>query len=243
MAVRLPGAVPGRDAQPAESREQPDHHQRGLHPVHVDDHDLGGGDRDPGRDRLPGLDLLGLPQADLRPPHRRRRGAARHPSDAEPWPSTGWRSTEPGAAPSTRGCCGGPGPPAVYLLAGIAVGTATAAVIVGQAWLLATAISGTFSRRDLSAVMATIGPLAAVFLARGLLSWLNTVLAQRSAAAVKSQLRTEIMTARLRRAGRPGARRARTGPGWCPCSPRDSTPWTATSAATCRSSCWPPPCP
>ena len=89
----------------------------------------------------------------------------------------------------------------VYLLAGIAVGTATAAVIVVQAWLLATAISQTFTRRDLSAVTATIGPLAAVFGARGLLSWLNTVLAQRSAAAVKSQLRTEIMAARLRRPG------------------------------------------
>jgi thiol reductant ABC exporter CydD subunit len=91
-----------------------------------------------------------------------------------------------------------------YLVAGIAVGTVTAAVIVGQAWLLATAIAGTFARRDLSAVTATIWPLVGVFVARGLLSWLNSVLAQRSAAAVKSQLRTEIMAARLRQPGAAG---------------------------------------
>ena len=47
------------------------------------------------------------------------------------------------------------------------------------------------------ALMAVYSPLlAGVFLARGLLSWMNAVLAQRSAAAVKSQLRTEIMAAR-----------------------------------------------
>lgn len=89
----------------------------------------------------------------------------------------------------------------VYLVAGIAVGTVTAGVIVAQAWMLATAIAGTVARRDLSAVTATIGPLVAVFVVRGLLSWLTTVLAQRSAAAVKSQLRTEIMAARLRQPG------------------------------------------
>ncbi len=86
-----------------------------------------------------------------------------------------------------------------YLLAGIAVGTATAGVIVLQAWLLATAVAGTVARRDLTAVGTTLGPLVAVFVARGLLSWGSAVLAQRSAAAVKSQLRTEIMAARLRR--------------------------------------------
>ena len=91
-----------------------------------------------------------------------------------------------------------------YLVAGIAVGTVTAAVIVGQAWLLATAVAGTFARRDLSVLSATIWPLVGVFVARGLLSWLNSVLAQRSAAAVKSQLRTEIMAARLRHPGAVG---------------------------------------
>lgn len=91
-----------------------------------------------------------------------------------------------------------------YLVAGIAVSTVTAAVIVAQAWLLATAIAGVFTRRDLSAVTATTWPLIAVFLVRGILSWLTTVLAQRSAAAVKSQLRTEIMAARLRQPGRGG---------------------------------------
>ena len=75
-----------------------------------------------------------------------------------------------------------------YLVGGIAVGTVTAVVIVGQAWLLAYAISGVFAERTLAPVMITIWPLIGVFTARGLLSWLNSVLAQRSAAAVKSQL-------------------------------------------------------
>lgn len=88
-----------------------------------------------------------------------------------------------------------------YLVAGVAAGTLTAVLIVTQAWLLATAIAGTFEHRDLAAVGATWLPLAAVFLARGLLTWLNAVLAQRSAAAVKSQLRTEILAARLRSPG------------------------------------------
>lgn len=88
-----------------------------------------------------------------------------------------------------------------YLVGGIAVGTATAMLIVAQAWLLAYAIAGVFSQRTLDPVLATVWPLAGVFVARGLLSWLSSVLAQRSAAAVKSQLRTEIMTARLRQPG------------------------------------------
>ena len=88
-----------------------------------------------------------------------------------------------------------------YLVAGIAVGTLTALLVVAQAWLLATAIAGTFEQRDLSAVSVTWRPLAGVFVARGLLTWLNSVLAQRSAAAAKSQLRTEILTARLRNPG------------------------------------------
>lgn len=117
------------------------------------------------------------------------------------------------AAARGRGRAGGPVDPRLlrraratrgYLVAGIAVGTLTAAVIVVQAWLLAAAIAGTFEHRDLSAVSATIAGLVGVFVARGLLSWLNGVLAQRSAAAVKSQLRTEIMAARLRQPGATG---------------------------------------
>jgi ATP-binding cassette, subfamily C, bacterial CydD len=83
-------------------------------------------------------------------------------------------------------------------VAGAGVGTLTALLIVGQAWLLATGIAGTFERRDLTAVGAVVGPLIMVFAARALLRWLDAVVAARSAAAVKSHLRQEILAARLR---------------------------------------------
>jgi thiol reductant ABC exporter CydD subunit len=88
-----------------------------------------------------------------------------------------------------------------YLVVGAAIGTLTGLLIVAQAWLLANGISGTFERRDLAAVRAVVGPLVILFIARALLRWLDAVVAVRSAAAVKSQLRQEILGARLNSAG------------------------------------------
>jgi len=84
-----------------------------------------------------------------------------------------------------------------YLVAGAAIGTVTALLIVGQAWLLAAGIAGTVERRDLMAIRTIVGPLVLVFALRALLRWLDAVVAARSAAAVKSQLRQEILRARL----------------------------------------------
>lgn len=95
-----------------------------------------------------------------------------------------------------------------YLAAGVAVGTATAVLIVAQAWLLADAIGDTFAlvrtgdavtTRDLTTLTAALPVLVAVIGGRALLTWLNQVLAVRASAAVKSQLRADIVEARLRR--------------------------------------------
>lgn len=86
-----------------------------------------------------------------------------------------------------------------YLVASVAVGIATAVLIIVQAWLITRAVTGTFD--DLALPLdwpRLIGGLAAVFTARAVLSWLNSVLAHRSAAAVKSRLRRDVLAARAR---------------------------------------------
>ncbi|MDR1512032.1 MAG: thiol reductant ABC exporter subunit CydD, partial [Propionibacteriaceae bacterium] len=85
----------------------------------------------------------------------------------------------------------------VYLLAGVAAGTATAVLVLLQADTLARSIAGVFDRGTLDGVPVALGALAAILLGRAALSWLTAWLAQRTAAAVKSQLRQDVMTARL----------------------------------------------
>lgn len=84
-----------------------------------------------------------------------------------------------------------------YLVSATVVGTLTAVLVVAQAWLLSRTIAGVFATRAVDAALAAAPALVAVFAGRALLSWLSTVLAQRAAAAVKSQLRTDIVAARL----------------------------------------------
>ena len=86
----LPRPLPGRDADLAVRRRQPDDDQRLRDRLHAEDHDRRGADLHADRARLPGVDLLGLPQADQRPPHpgpgrracRRRRRRQRRGNDA-----------------------------------------------------------------------------------------------------------------------------------------------------------------
>lgn len=85
-----------------------------------------------------------------------------------------------------------------YLFAAAVVGTATAAVIVAQAWLISRAVGGVFSTRAAAPALSIAPALAAVFLGRALLSWLGVLLASRAAAAVKSEFRRELVSARLR---------------------------------------------
>ncbi|HHV21629.1 MAG TPA: thiol reductant ABC exporter subunit CydD [Propionibacterium sp.] len=102
-----------------------------------------------------------------------------------------------------------------YLVAGVAVGTATALLVVSQAWILSRMIARVFDSRGpdgtqpgsvdampFGGLWAALGVLTAIIAGRALLAWLNSWLAHRSAAAVKSQLRADIMAARLRAPGR-----------------------------------------
>ncbi len=95
-----------------------------------------------------------------------------------------------------------------YLVAGVAVGSVAAILTLGQAWLLSRSLADIFHTRQLGGLAAAGLALAAIFGGKAVLAWLNNVLAQRAAASVKSQLRRDIMTARLRQ---PTASKSGTG--------------------------------
>ncbi len=86
-----------------------------------------------------------------------------------------------------------------FLVALVAVGAAGALLTLAQAWLLSRGLSEVFHTRDAAPLASVVGPLAAVFAGKALLAWLNNLLGQRAAASVKSQLRTDILRARLDR--------------------------------------------
>ena len=87
-----------------------------------------------------------------------------------------------------------------YLVASVVVGLLTAGLLILQAGLLARAISHVFRERALPENWGVIlAGLAAVFAGRAVLTWLNETVAQRSAASVKSQLRRDVLSARLAR--------------------------------------------
>lgn len=87
-----------------------------------------------------------------------------------------------------------------YLVASVVVGLLTAGLLVLQAGLLARAISHVFTERTLPDNWPLIlAGLIAVFTGRAVLVWLNETLAHRSAASVKSQLRRDVLAARLSR--------------------------------------------
>jgi ATP-binding cassette, subfamily C, bacterial CydD len=85
-------------------------------------------------------------------------------------------------------------------LAGLCVvGVATALLILAQAWLLSRGVSSVFPTHHLDGVAMWCGLLAAVFCGRACLAWLQESLAHRASASVKSQLRRDILQARLSR--------------------------------------------
>lgn len=86
-----------------------------------------------------------------------------------------------------------------YLVASVASGVVTAFLLVAQAWLLARAITSVFEGDVPAGWGWLVGGLAAVFGVRALLGWLDSWLAHRSAAAVKSQLRRDVLAARAAR--------------------------------------------
>lgn len=134
--------------------------------------------------------------------------------DAAPSPSPSAASGAEGGAP-TRG----PLDPRLlrraratrgYLVAGVLIGVAIALLTVAQASVLAGAIAGVFDAApgldyttpvpgtgawpDLAPVLLA---LAGIFAAKAALNWVNSLMAHRAAAAVKSQLRRDIVAARL----------------------------------------------
>jgi len=60
-------------------------------------------------------------------------------------------------------------------------------------------VAGIFATKKLDGLIWTIAVVASIFLGKAILTWLNRWLGQRTSAAVKSQLRTDIMRARLAR--------------------------------------------
>ena len=86
-----------------------------------------------------------------------------------------------------------------FLVAGVAVGSATAILTLGQAWLLSRSLAGifTFGRLDDLGWYALL--LGAVFAGKAGLNWLHQWVAFRTAASVKSQLRRDLIGARLDR--------------------------------------------
>ena len=84
-----------------------------------------------------------------------------------------------------------------YLVAGVAVGTATAVLTVVQAWALSLALGEIFETHTLGVLSLVIPVLVAVFAGKAILAWLNQWLAARASAAVKSRLRRDVLAARL----------------------------------------------
>ncbi|MFH8749419.1 thiol reductant ABC exporter subunit CydD [Streptomyces rimosus] len=92
-----------------------------------------------------------------------------------------------------------------FLAAVVLLGLAGAGLVIGQAMLIAEIVVGAFQRDlDLGDLSTPVLLLALVSVGRGLVSWLTELAAHRASAAVKSELRTRLLT----RAA------ADLGPGW-----------------------------
>ena len=96
--------------------------------------------------------------------------------------------------PSDRRLLGYARPARVYLAGLVLVSLAVAGLVIVQAQLLATAITGAFDDGlDLSALSATIIALAAVVVGRAALAWAIEALSYRASSGVKSQLRRDLL--------------------------------------------------
>ncbi|KWT62954.1 ABC transporter [Streptomyces albus subsp. albus] len=92
-----------------------------------------------------------------------------------------------------------------FLAAVVLLGLAGAGLVIGQAMLIAEVVVGAFQRDlGLGDLSTPVLLLALVSVGRGLVSWLTELAAHRASAAVKSELRTRLLT----RAA------ADLGPGW-----------------------------
>jgi ABC-type transport system involved in cytochrome bd biosynthesis fused ATPase/permease subunit len=88
------------------------------------------------------------------------------------------------------------------------VGVAQSVLVLAQATLLARSIAHVFYAHDVTGVARDAALLLLVFTVRGALTWLTSVLAHRASADVKTQLRHDVLAARLEA---PLSSRTRTG--------------------------------
>jgi ATP-binding cassette, subfamily C, bacterial CydCD len=85
-------------------------------------------------------------------------------------------------------------PARVYLAGIVVVTVAVAGLVIVQAQLLATAITGAFSHGlDFAALAGIIAALAGVVVGRAALAWALEALSYRASAGVKSQLRRDLL--------------------------------------------------
>jgi len=81
-----------------------------------------------------------------------------------------------------------------FLVATVLLGTFTAFLVIAQAWLLATAISGAFIKHHgLGALRVTMALLLMVILGRVAVSWYSERMANRASTSAKSDLRRALV--------------------------------------------------
>jgi len=81
-----------------------------------------------------------------------------------------------------------------FLVALIALGGVTAVLIIAQAWLLADVVAGAFGGgQGIAALGLPLEALLAVVIARAIVAWGRDVLADRTSARAKSQLRAALL--------------------------------------------------
>jgi thiol reductant ABC exporter CydD subunit len=81
-----------------------------------------------------------------------------------------------------------------FLVASIAFGVLSALLIIAQAWLLADVIAASFAAgRGLAQLHVQLGALLFVVLARAAVAWIRDLIAHRSSARAKSQLRAALL--------------------------------------------------
>lgn len=82
----------------------------------------------------------------------------------------------------------------MYVAGSVLLGAATALLVVTQAWLLATAITGVFQKEsDLGDIAPVIAGLAGVAVLRMAVSWAQETTAYRASSSVKQQLRRRLL--------------------------------------------------
>ncbi len=94
----------------------------------------------------------------------------------------------------------------LFLMLSVAIGVATAVLVIAQAWLLATVVAGGFALGKTASQLSTpLEALLAIVVGRALLVWSGEVAANRSSARVKSELRRGLVEriATLEPDGRP----------------------------------------